>query len=166
MNILTENNTVFSMDNVPSVVDDIRYCVLDYSNQDLVDYFCIPLVFLETFLSPSADIQIGEFRVQIPLDWSIIIGERDMGDLEIIPITHCLDKDFMAFCFNPLAGYRPAFEPVDIVNVYPDVKWHVPKLKNGHILSIPLSRGKNSLCCFIAKDIQKIPDSLDISKMI
>lgn len=166
MFVLTENNTVFSMDNVSSVIDDIRYCILDYSSDDVVDYYCLPLVFLETFVAPSADVQIGNFRIQVPLDWSIVIGERDLGDLEVIPITHCLDKEFLAFSFNPLAGYRPNFEPVDVVNVYPDVKWHVPKLKNGHLLVIPLSKGANPLCCFIVKDIQKLPDSLDISKLI
>lgn len=166
MHILTENNTSFSMDNIPSVVDDIRYCVLDYSSYDNVDYYCIPLVFLETFSSPSADLQIGEFRIQVPLDWSIVIGEKEIGDLEILPITQCLDRDFSAFCLNPLNGYRAEYKTIDVLNVYPDVKWHVPKLKYGHILALPLEKKPSPLCCFLVKDIHKLPDVLDVTKLV
>lgn len=166
MHILTENNIPFSMDNIPAMVDDIRYCVLDYSAKEESDYYCIPLVFLESFTSPSADLQIGPYRIQVPLDWSIVIGEKEIGDLEVVPITQCLDRDFTVFCYNPLNGYRAEYHIMDVVNVYPDVKWHVPKLKFGHLLTLPLERKKEPLCCFIVKDTHKLPDVLDVSRIM
>jgi len=165
MFILTENNIPFSMNNIPSMVDDMRYSVLDYSSQDNVDYFCIPLVFLETFSTPAAELTVGKYKLQVPLDWSIVIGEKDVGDLEIIPITQCLDRDFSVFCYNPINGYRPEYYKLDVTNIYPDVKWHVPKLKYGHLLVLPIEIKKCPLCVYIVKDTHKLPDVLDISKL-
>lgn len=166
MHILTENNIPFSMNNVSSTADDIRYSILDYSNTDNIDYFCIPLVFLETFSTPAAELRIGQKIIQVPLDWSIVIGEKDVGDLEVVPITQCMDRDFSVFCFNPINGYRAEYHTLDVTNIYPDVKWHVPKLKYGHLLVLPIEMKLSPLCCFIVKDTHKIPDVLDISKML
>lgn len=168
MYILTEQNISFSMDNIQidNPGEDIRYCVLDYGDIHNVDYYCMPLMFLENFSSPAADLQIGEYRIQVPLDWHILVGEKDLGDLEIIPIMHCLDKDFSVFCFNPINGYRPDFGVLDVVNVYPDIKWYMPKLKFGHLLAVPLEKKTSPKCCFIVKDVQKLPDAIDISKLI
>lgn len=165
MFILTENNVPFSMNNIPNMVDDMRYSILDYSNSNDVDYYCIPLVFLETFTTPAAELKIGEYKIQVPLDWSIVIGEKDVGDLEIIQITQCLDRDFSVFCYNPINGYRPEYKQLDVTNIYPDVKWHVPKLKYGHLLVLPIEIKKSPLCVYIVKDTHKIPDVLDISKL-
>lgn len=166
MHILTENNIPFSMNNIPNLVDDIRYSILDYSSVNDVDYFCIPLVFLETFTTPAAEIKIGNNKLQVPLDWSIVIGEKDVGDLEIIPITQCLDRDFNVFCYNPINGYRPEYQTLDVTNIYPDVKWHVPKLKYGHLMVLPIEMKQDPLCCFIVKDTHKLPDVLDISRLL
>ena len=166
MHILTENNIPYSMNNIPNLVDDIRYSILDYSNQDHIDFYCIPLVFLETFTTPAAEIRIGDKILQVPLDWSIVIGEKDVGDLEVIPITQCLDRDFSVFCYNPINGYRPEYKTLDVVNIFPDVKWHVPKLKFGHLMVLPIEIKQDPLCCFIVKDVHKLPDVLDISKLL
>lgn len=76
-----------------------------------------------------------------------------------------MDKDFETFCFNPVKGYMPKFHTLEIINTWPDVKWYFPKLKNGHLLAIPLEDGENPLCAFFAKEISKLPDNLDIRKM-
>ena len=52
MKILTVDNKTYELDDIPEVVDDLRYGVLDYSNPKNVDYYFIPLVFLESFYSP------------------------------------------------------------------------------------------------------------------
>ena len=52
------------------------------------------------------------------------------------------------------------FEPIEIVNVYQEVKWYFPKLKFGHILAVPLGETHNSPCAYFVKDTNKIPDVL------
>ena len=45
--ILTVENQSYDLDMVPEEIEDIRYCVLDYSNPKEADYIFVPLVFLE-----------------------------------------------------------------------------------------------------------------------
>jgi len=166
MRILTEYNKSFPMHNMPNDVDDMRYCVLDYSNKENADYIFIPLIFLETFSLPAVDLKIGEFRVQMPLDWSILIGERGISDIEVLPLKHLNDRDFSAFVFNPIRSKMADYQKIEIVDMYPDIKWYFPKLKNGHILAVPLHGGENPPCAFFVHDINKCPEVLDISKLV
>lgn len=101
----------------------------------------------------------------MPLDWSIIIGDINTGDLEIMPLQWLMDKDFEIFCFNPIKGYMPKFLKLDILTTWPDIKWFFPKLKNGHLLAVPLEDGENPLCAFFVKDTNKVPDNIDIRKL-
>jgi hypothetical protein len=100
----------------------------------------------------------------VPLDWSIVIADKNMGTMEVIDLKHINDREFQAFCFNPINGYMPSFYDIDIENIFPNVTWSVPKLKNGHLLAVPLS-GSEPLCAFFLKDVNKIPESLDITKI-
>ena len=71
--ILTVENETYDLDFVPEEIEDIRYCVLDYSNPKEADYIFVPLVFLESFNSPAAVLQVGNWNIKIPLDWSLIV---------------------------------------------------------------------------------------------
>lgn len=153
------------MNELPNQIEDLRYCVLDYSNQSDVDFYFIPLIFLEVFQRPAADLKIGNYRVQMPLDWSIVISDKNFGLVEIIELKHLNDRDFSAFVFNPLKSYIPNFLEITIENVYSDVSWHVPRLKYGHILCVPLDDSASPNCAFFLKDTNKIPESLDIAKI-
>ena len=178
MKILTSDNVSFDMNALPDEVDDLRYCVLDYSNQADVDYFFVPLMFLESFTSPAALIQIGDYQLQVPLDWSIVIGDKHIGDLELLEVSKLNDRPFKSFVFNPIAGFSPNFYDITILDIFPDIKWHFPKLKFGHILAVPMgeqnewpeSRTENMPaipdCVFIVRDVNKLPDSLDIGKVL
>lgn len=165
MRILTSDNIAYPIDQVSSQLDDLRFCVLDYSNQQDVDYYFLPLIFLESFYSPCIDIRIGPYNIQMPLDWSIIIGDINTGDLETMQLHHCMDKDFEVFCFNPIKGFMPKFLKLDILTTWPDIKWFFPKLKNGHLLAVPLELGHNPMCAFFVKDSNKVPDNIDIRKL-
>lgn len=153
------------MNDLPNQVDDLRYCVLDYSNQQDVDFFFIPLIFLDVFPRPAADLRIGPYRIQMPLDWSIVIAEKDFGLIEIIELKHLNDRDFTAFALNPVRSYMPQFHEITIENVFTDMNWYMPRLKYGHILAVPLSDGPEPVCAFFVKDTNKLPESLDITKI-
>lgn len=167
MRILTNYNTTFDMTELPSEIDyELCYCVLDYSNQaDEVDFRFPPLYYIDEFSRPAADLRIGDFSVQIPLDWSIVISDKNMGNMEVIDLKHINDRDFQAFCFNPIAGYMPSFLDIDIENIFPNVTWSMPKLKHGHLLAVPLTDDEEPLCAFFVRDTNKIPESLDITKI-
>lgn len=165
MRILTPDNVPFEMNELPDIVEDLRYCVLDYSNQNDVDFFFIPLIFLDIFPRPAADLRIGPYRIQMPLDWSIVISDVDFGYMEIIELKHLNDRDFNAFVLNPIKAYMPQFHEIVIENIYSDVTWNMPRMKYGHILAVPLHDGPNPACAFFVKDTNKLPESLDITKI-
>jgi len=165
MRVLTNENQTYNLNQIPEATVDINYCVLDYSDQADVDYYFIPLIFLESFNSPCVDIKIGNSNIQMPLDWSVIIGDINSGDLEIMPLIYLNDKDFDVFTYNPIDGYMPKFTKFEVINIWPDVKWYFPKLKNGHLLAVPLEDGPKPLCAYFIKDIGKVPEAIDIRKL-
>jgi hypothetical protein len=166
MNILTVDNVAYDLDRLPNEIDeDLRYGVLDYSNPQEVDYMFVPLVFLESFSCPAAVLRIGNREVKMPLDWSLVIGEPDHGDPEVISIMSLNDRGFSTFVFNPITGYKPEWHTVEIVNIYQEVKWYVPKLKFGHILAVPLMPGEDPACAFFLKEANKVPEVLDLNKI-
>ena len=59
------------------------------------------------------------------------------------------------FQFNPLTSFRPSFLDVEIIDVYHEVAWYAPKLKNGQMLCVPLHDGAEPECVYIVKDISR-----------
>lgn len=171
MRILTVENQAFELDNIPDEVDDLRFCVLDNSNPKNPDFYYMPLVFMESFNSPALACKIGESIIKIPVsppmskEWQILIGEPDLGDLETITVTSVNDRGFKAFVTNPMSNFKPTFMDIEIVDVYQDVKWFFPKLKNNHLLAVPLTLGPKPQCIFIIKEISRQCEIVDISKV-
>lgn len=166
MRILTLENKSFEMNEIPDEVEDLRFCVLDNSDPKEPDYFFIPLIFLESFNSPALVLKIGDSIIKMPVDWQLLIGEPDLGDLEVVPLTSINDRGFSVFTFNPIAGFRPEFKTVEIVDIYQDVRWYFPKLKPGQMLAIPLEENKEKpLCAFFVKDISRQSEVVNYSKV-
>jgi hypothetical protein len=164
MQILTLDNEHFDLNTLPKEIDkDIRYSVLDNSDPKDPDYFFVPLIYLESFSSPAVVLQVGEHQVQMPLEWSMVVGNSEVGDLEVLPLTSLNDRGFEAFCFNPLTSNRPNFLPVDVINVYQDVKFYFPKLKNGQLLTTPIQKMKNPNCAFFVKEVSRQSELIDFS---
>lgn len=166
MRILTLENSSFEMTEIPDEIEDLRFCVLDNSDPKDPDYFFIPLIFLESFNSPALVLKIGEHVIKMPMDWQLLIGESDLGDLEVVPLTSINDRGFSAFAFNPLASFKPEFFPVEVIDIYHDVKWYFPKLKPGQMLAIPLEHGKEKpLCVYFVKEISRQSEIVNYSKI-
>jgi hypothetical protein len=162
MNILLlDNNTKYNLENLPEEVGDIRFAILDNSNPQNVDYHYIPLIFLESFSAPALVLRIGDRVIKMPVDWQILIGEIDHGDLETLPLTSVNDRGFSAFEFNPLSSFRPTFLPIEIVDIYHDVTWYAPRLKNGQFLCVPIDDGAKPRCVYFVKEISRNCEIVD-----
>ena len=85
MRILTLEDQHYNLETLPEEVDDLRFAILDNSNTQNVDYHYIPLIFLESFNSPALVLRVGDKTIKMPVDWQILIGEPEMGDLETLP---------------------------------------------------------------------------------
>jgi hypothetical protein len=152
------------MDELPDEVDDLRFAILDNSEPSNLDYYFIPLIFLESFNSPALVLDIGGYIIRMPVDWKILIGEKHCGDLEMLNLSSLNDRGFNAFSFNPLSSFSPEYLPINITDLYSDVKWYFPKLKQGQILAVPLELGEKPKVIYCAKEINKQNEVVDITK--
>ena len=164
MRILTLDNTHFDLDHLPDEIDDMRFAILDNSDPNNPDYFYIPLIFLESFNSPALVLRIGDNVIKMPMDWQILIGEPEIGDLEMLPLTSINDRGFRVFQFNPLSSFRPSFPDIEILDVYHEVVWYAPKLKNGQLLAVPLTDDPDPDCIYFAKDVSRNCEIVDYNK--
>jgi hypothetical protein len=165
MNILQLDNIKYDLSTLPEEIEDLRFAILDNSNPNAVDYFYIPLIFLESFNSPALVLRIGDKTIKMPLDWQILIGEPDLGDLETLPLTSINDRGFKAFEFNPINGFRPSFLDIEILDVYHDVTWYAPRLKNGQFLCVPIDDTQSPRCVYFVKEISKNCEMVDFGQV-
>jgi hypothetical protein len=164
MRILTLDNVGYDLNHLPEEVDDMRFAIFDNSDPSSPDYHYIPLIFLESFSAPALVLQVGEYTIKMPMDWQVLIGEPDLGDLEMLPLTSINDRGFKVFQFNPLTSFRPSFLDIEIVDVYHEVTWYAPKLKNGQMLTVPLNDETDPDCIYFVKDISRNCEIVDYNK--
>ena len=100
-------------------------------------------------------------EIKMPLDWRMIIGEAGQSEMHVLPITSLNDRGFDAFTFNPISSSKPDFYPIDIVDIYTEVKWYFPKIKSGQLLAVPLEDGPKPVCAYFVKDISRQCEQID-----
>lgn len=164
MKILTLENTPYNLETLPDEIDDLRFAILDNSTPANVDYHFIPLIFLESFNSPALVLRIADTVIKMPVDWQVLIGEQDHGDLEALALSSLNDRGFHAFGFNPLTSYSPSFFPIEILDIYPDVTWYAPRLRNGQFLCVPIDEGEKPRCVYFVKEISRNCEIVDYSQ--
>jgi hypothetical protein len=165
MRILTLDNKYYNLETLPDEIDDLRFAILDNSNTANVDYYYIPLIFVESFNSAALVLRIGDKTIKMPLDWQILIGEHEHGDLETLPLSSLNDRGFHAFQFNPLSSFSPSFLPVEIVDIYHDVTWYAPRLRNGQFLCVPIDDGPEPRCIYFVKEISRNCEIVDYNQV-
>ena len=168
MQILTLENKCFKLNSLPEKLEDeIHFSVLDNSDPKEPDFFFIPLIFIESFSSPAIVMEINGKEIMMPVDWSMAVGDSSTGnDLEILPLTSINDRGFEAFLFNPINSFKTEFGDIKITNFYNDVKWYFPKMRNGQLLSVPITDGDSPLCAFFVKDISRQCEVVDYAQLL
>lgn len=164
MRILTLENECYNLETMPEEIDDLRFAILDNSNPQNVDYHFIPLIFLESFNSPALVLKIADKVIKMPVDWQVLIGEQEHGDLEALPLSSLNDRGFNAFQFNPLTSFSPSFLPIEILDIYPDVTWYSPRLRNGQFLCVPIEDTPEPRCIYFVKEVSRNCEVVDYSQ--
>lgn len=166
MQILTLENTAYLLNKIPDQVsEDMRFSVLDNSDASNPDFFFVPLIYLESFSSPSAVLEIDNQKIQMPLDWHILLGDPECGDLEILPLTSLNDRSFHAFCFNPITDSMPSYKEIKIVNIYNEVEWYFPRTRSNQLITVPLSNNYQPNCVYFIKDINRNNDLISLNNL-
>jgi hypothetical protein len=165
LQILTIDNKTLMLNDLPEeLTEDIRFAVLDNNDTANPDYYYLPLIFLESFTGPAAVLEIGPYEIMMPLDWSTIVGDPECAELEVIPLTNLNDRGFRTYCFNPLSSFRPEFHEINMVNVYTEVKWYFPKIKQNQLLATPLTQGSKPVCAYFVKEMNRQNEVIDYTK--
>jgi hypothetical protein len=165
MNILLLDNTKYNLENLPEEVDDLRFAILDNSNPTNVDYHYIPLIFLESFSAPALVLKIGNSTNKMPVDWQVLIGDEEGGDLETLPLSSLNDRGFSVFQFNPLTSFSPSFLPIEVIDIYSDVTWYAPRLRNGQFLCVPIDDGLEPRCVYFVKEVSRNCEIVDYAQV-
>jgi len=160
-----DTNAFYNLESLPEEIDELQFSILDNSNPNNPDFHFIPLIFLESFNSPAVVLQVGGKKIKMPVDWQILIGEAEHGDLETLPLSSVNDRGFNAFQFNPLTSYAPDFLPIEIVDIYQDVTWYSPRLRNGQFLCVPIDDGEKPRCLYFVKEISRNCEIVDYGKI-
>ena len=164
MKIHTLDDKAYELNELPEKINDLHFAILDNSKPKDVDYYYVPLIFLESFTSAALVLRIGDKLIKMPMDWHILIGEEDTGDLEAIALTSINDRGFKAFEFNSISGYDANFPPIEVVDVYNEVQWYNPKLKNGQYLGVPIDVGDKPRVVYFIKDVSRNCQVVDYSQ--
>jgi hypothetical protein len=168
MQILTLDNKCFKLNSLPDkLTDEVHFSILDNSDPKSPDFFFVPLIFVESFSAPAIVMEINGSEIMMPVDWCMAVGDSQTGnDLEILPLTSINDRGFEAFLFNPLSSYKIDFADIKITNFYNDVKWYFPKMRNGQLLSVPITDGDKPLCAYFVKDISRQCEVIEYSQLL
>ena len=78
---------------------------------------------------------------------------------KIIPVNPNLDGPVLGEASYPDLLSVPY--PIDIVDIYTEVKWYFPKIKSGQLLAVPLTKGPNPVCAYFVKDISRQCEQID-----
>jgi len=167
MRILTLENEPLDLQQLPDELEeDIRFSILDNSDAKEPDFFYVPLIFLESFSSPAIVLEIAGKEVMMPIDWHMAVGCSESGnDLEVLQLTSIADRGFEAFLYNPLTSFKPDFGEIKVTNFYNDVKWFFPKVKNGQLLTVPITMDKDPLCAYFIRDVTRQTELIDYGKL-
>jgi hypothetical protein len=166
MLILNEENNPIDLNLIPDQCD-LYFWVFDNST-GFKDYFCVPLLMLESFYSPTIKLRLTtnksrknekNYFLNVPSDYQILIGEPTCGDLEINPITSISSRHFNAFSVNPMSSFTADYLHLEVEDVLPAVKWFMPKTKTGQLLCIPLENCHRPECIYL---VREMPKSLEI----
>lgn len=158
-------NTSYDLDRIPEQVEDIRYCIMNCQDKKDIDFFFMPLIFLESFFAHCIVLQLGKHHVRMPIDWSIIICDEAYSELDVMPLSKLNDRGFHTPVFNPLNHFISEPEEIIMTDVFAEIKWFFPKLQNGNILVVPLEDGPKPKCALFVKEGNKIPTPMDVAEL-
>ena len=176
MKILTIDNKPFELNQVVPNMTDVYYSVIDATDVSDPDFMFHKLYMFTSYEHPSVELQIGDFTIEIPLNWKILTGHPDEGLLELVSVEDLLGFQYKAFVSNPLRGIIPSYLDIKVNKAYPsNTRWFVPKLQKKNMLSVPIgeeSQWKDYMIDRKTKETQKAPlcayfmDDIDTMKNV
>lgn len=137
MIILTNENKIVNTDSINRIVN---YAVLSFEDFREPDYYFRELTEIEEFNSASITLEIGPYRIVVPLHWWVLCSDFDY--VQTLPLYELSRIDHMVFCFNPLTSFTPKHLPLRVSSLYPSIypstNWTCPPIAERDLILYPL----------------------------
>lgn len=167
MLLLTHENHTIDLDLIGKQIEKTYFGIFNAKDPSDKDYHFNPLTFIEQFETVGVLMQIGDFEMVLPASWSMIVGDPESTEVDIMPIEEMNGRSFKAFCTNPLVSSIPEFLPVKMLDVYPSVGWTLPRLNLHEFLVTPLPGCKsNHSILIIDESIQKKLGEITFTELV
>lgn len=173
MKLLTVDKTILDL-GMLDVMDEVprtQFVVLDLGSDanplDEPDILFPKLIYIEEYIGPALKCMIGEFTTILPLSWFTFIGEEEIGEVEIIPVTSINARNFETIVSDPITGFRHHYLPIRAIELYMEYEWVLPKLKNGQAVAVPINDDEhNPLCVYLSHSKSKMPVVVDSGEFV
>ena len=152
MEVLISPTEVFDLNQPTSKLIDQKICVYDCADKDYQDFFFKKITTFILYRYPSATILLNKkFRVDLPLNWKIMVTNEHDYICRMIPIEDLLHFDTNQIpVFNPFHPGLPKLMSAEIHSINPNpVEHFVPKLPKKNLLVMPIT---NNNCVTRVKD--------------
>ena len=160
MLVLTPENKVFDMNTVGDFIPDAMYCSLNLTTLKDADYYFHNILGTVNFSSIAAELQIGDYTTQVPINWQILIGDDETGMVETVRVDDLLSiNDPYAFVYNPITSKYIKFLPVKVKNIFTiNIRWQIPMIGKSNMLVLPIEYKESPNCIMIADEIDRFPE--------
>jgi hypothetical protein len=160
--ILSETNDAVSLSRSVRNRADLHFTVLDFS--DGVDFACHPVLFIERNRTPRAKVAIGRFTTILPVDWFILIGDREHGTADLVTVREAIERRIDAIVLNPWRDRLASFAPI---TMHGSAREFIsPKMPKRNLLVLPLSRSPHPPCVFVARDATYFNEPIEVADLI
>jgi hypothetical protein len=144
--ILNNENRAVSLEgHAPT---DLHYTVLDYREE--IDFVCAPVLFVEATRTPRHRVTIGHYQTVLPLDWHMLVADRDFGIADIVTVREAIERSFDVLVSNPWNGALPQYLPIRSLG--PARRFVSPKIGKRQLIAQPLDQSSCPPCVFVARE--------------
>lgn len=145
MQILNVENKVFELDQIRTKLNDLRICMLDFSEKDNIDFYFKKITSYLQYKQPAVELRIGDRRIIVPLNWKMLCTNDEDYNLEIVNVEDLVHETYYTPVFNPLKVYMtPTPQAIEVLRIIPTgIEWFVPKLPKKCLLAMPLGTEKD-----------------------
>lgn len=143
MDVLISPTETFNLNQPTSKLIDQKMCVYDCSDKDYQDFFFKKISTFILYRYPTATILMdGKYRVDLPLNWKVMVTNESEYICRMIPIEDLLHFDSNQIpVFNPFHPGLPKLMSAEIYAINPNpVEHFVPKLPKKNLLVMPIDK--------------------------
>jgi hypothetical protein len=139
MRILNDRNEIIDLDMTNT---ELHFSVLSFRDLKQPDFFFEELTHIEVIEASAITLQIGPFRLVMPLVWHVLVSDYD--NVESVPLWEAHGKPLNVVCVNPIDGFSLQFLPLNTRAMFPRSTWTCPPMGERDMLVVPLGESGRS----------------------